>query len=85
MVVKIPDTPKDPATPVISEKSSHSGAPSPSLNSKPAGNFLIKIHLYSTLEVKQTTTVNFPGDMLCKKSSDSSERSIGKLLRKEKN
>lgn len=28
------------------------------------GNYFIKVHLYSTLEVKQTTTVNLSGDML---------------------
>lgn len=29
-----------------------------------AANFFIKVHLYSTLEVKQTTTISLPGDML---------------------
>jgi hypothetical protein len=29
-----------------------------------SSNYFIKVHLYSTLEVKQTTTVNVSGDML---------------------
>ena len=31
---------------------------------KSGGNVFVKVHLYSTLEVKQTTTVSLPGDML---------------------
>ena len=37
---------------------------STSFTTKKNGNFFIKVHLYSTLEVKQTTTVSLSGDML---------------------
>ena len=33
-------------------------------NSSKGANIFVKVHLYSTLEVKQTTTISLPRDML---------------------
>ncbi|KAJ3117690.1 hypothetical protein HK098_006133 [Nowakowskiella sp. JEL0407] len=61
--------PTSPISPNVTQKSTSASSTTASVTSptQPSANstvFFLKVHLYSTLEVKQTTTVQMPGNTL---------------------